>query len=65
MKTQRVYTADELLHLMKVRAAGCRTYLDDIHTTERKMFETNVEKFIDWLIKMEAEGKIEHLLLVS
>ncbi|HEU4901199.1 MAG TPA: hypothetical protein VFT06_00365 [Flavisolibacter sp.] len=58
----RKYTTAELLKLMKIRAKGFDTYLDDVHTTERAMFENSIEKFIEWLNKMEYEGKTDYLL---
>ena len=57
------YTIEQLMHLRNIRAVGFNESIaDDRHDTERGFFEWETKRFIDWIKKMEGNGKIKELL---
>ena len=62
--TMTKYTLQELTHLYEVRLKGFDKLeeLDDIHTNQYFSFSRNVKIFLEWIKKMEQNGKIQELL---
>ncbi|NRA78920.1 MAG: hypothetical protein HRU18_11980 [Pseudoalteromonas sp.] len=57
------YTIQELKHLRNIRAVGFDdSFEDDEYGTEKGFFESETEKFFDWLEKMERRNRIKHML---
>lgn len=57
------YTTQELKHLRNIRTVGFDdSFADDKHGTEKDFFESETEKFFDWLEKMERRNKIKDML---
>ncbi len=56
------FTTSELEKLMIIMAKDFDNYFDDVYTSDNQMFQDNVSKFIQWLEKMDNEGKIKYLL---
>ena len=57
------YTIEELKHLRNIRAVGFYdSFADDKYGTEKDFFESETEKFFDWLEKMEKRNRIKDML---
>lgn len=60
----RQYTISDLQKLSAFRLTGfnAKESLDDRYTNDYQDFEANMNIFIEWLVKMEKEQKIDGIL---
>ena len=57
------YTIEELKHLRNIRAVGFDGFFcDDKHGTEKQFFESETNKFFNWLEKMEKRNRVKEML---
>ena len=56
------YTIKELTILRNIRARSFPDYMDEQYGGLEDFFNAETDIFLDWLTKMESQGKIEYLL---
>ena len=57
------YTLEELTILRDIRARSFNDdFMDDRYGSDECFFRTETDVFLDWLKKMESQGKIKYLL---
>ncbi len=57
------YTIKELTVLRDIRARSFKSdFMDDQYGSDKCFFVSETDIFLDWLSKMESQGKIEYLL---
>jgi len=58
------YSLEQLRILREIRLSGfdkSETY-DDVYTNAHDEFSIVSEMFLDWILKMESNGKIQYLI---
>jgi len=63
MENKRTYTVEELRILAsKLALSKDDSMPDDWYVTDRMAFQSETNRFFDWLEKMETKGQIDNLL---